>query len=102
MSAMLNPTAGIASVPTRLLLALAVGSLAVSGCGSAGGRHDGKLVSAPSINYTHYPQGINASTGSQISAGFTIAEAQELAGELEAAALPLRLVLIERYSPAGS
>jgi SecD/SecF fusion protein len=55
---------------------------------------DGQLITAPSIDYTKYPEGIDASTGSQISGGFTINSAQELANELQSGALPIRLELI--------
>jgi SecD/SecF fusion protein len=55
---------------------------------------DGQLITAPSIDYTQYPEGIDTSTGSQISGGFTITSAQELADELQSGALPIRLELI--------
>ena len=55
---------------------------------------DGQLITTPSIDYTKYPEGIDASTGSQISGGFTISSAQELAGELQSGALPIKLELI--------
>jgi SecD/SecF fusion protein len=55
---------------------------------------DGQVITAPSIDYTVYPEGIDASTGSQISGGFTINSAQELANELQSGALPIRLELI--------
>ncbi len=55
---------------------------------------DGQLITAPSIDYTKYPEGIDATTGSQISGGFTITSAQELAGELQSGALPIKLELI--------
>jgi SecD/SecF fusion protein len=55
---------------------------------------DGQLITAPSIDYTKYPEGIDAANGSQISGGFTISSAQELAGELQSGALPIRLELI--------
>ena len=55
---------------------------------------DGQVITAPSIDYTVYPEGIDASTGSQISGGFTINTAQELANELQSGALPIRLELI--------
>ncbi len=55
---------------------------------------DGQLITTPSIDYTKYPEGIDASTGSQISGGFTISSAQELAQELQSGALPIRLELI--------
>ena len=38
---------------------------------------DGQLITTPSIDYTKYPEGIDASTGSEISGGFTITSAQE-------------------------
>ncbi len=55
---------------------------------------DGQLITAPSIDYTQYPEGIDSSQGSQISGGFTITSAQELADELQSGALPIRLELI--------
>src|ERR1035441_2360097 len=55
---------------------------------------DGQLITAPSIDYTKFPEGIDATTGSQISGGFTISSAQELAGELQSGALPIKLELI--------
>jgi SecD/SecF fusion protein len=55
---------------------------------------DGQLITVPSIDYTRYPEGIDASTGSQISGGFTITSAQELANELQSGALPIKLVEI--------
>jgi SecD/SecF fusion protein len=55
---------------------------------------DGQLITTPSIDYTKYPEGIDASTGSQISGGFTINSAQELAQELQSGALPIKLELI--------
>jgi SecD/SecF fusion protein len=55
---------------------------------------DGQLITAPSIDYTKYPEGIDATTGSQISGGFTITSAQELANELQSGALPIKLELI--------
>jgi SecD/SecF fusion protein len=55
---------------------------------------DGQLITAPSIDYTQYPEGIDASQGSQISGGFTITSAQSLADELQSGALPIRLELI--------
>jgi SecD/SecF fusion protein len=55
---------------------------------------DGQLLTTPSIDYTKYPEGIDATTGSQISGGFTITSAQELAQELASGALPVKLQLI--------
>src|SRR5207237_9324500 len=41
-----------------------------------------------------YPEAIDATNGSEISGGFTITSAQELASELQSGALPIRLELI--------
>ena len=57
---------------------------------------EGQLITVPSIDYTVYPEGIDASNGSEISGGFTITSAQELAEELQSGALPIRLVPISR------
>ena len=57
---------------------------------------DGQLITVPSIDYTKYPEGIDASTGSQISGGFTLESAQNLAQELQSGALPIKLALISR------
>ena len=57
---------------------------------------DNELVSIPYINYREYPDGIDGSTGAQISGGFTITSAQDLAKVLKTGALPLRLELISR------
>jgi SecD/SecF fusion protein len=57
---------------------------------------DGQLITTPSIDYTKYPEGIDASSGSQISGGFTITTAQNLANELQSGALPIKLALISR------
>ncbi len=55
---------------------------------------DGQLITVPSIDYTRYPEGIDASNGSEISGGFTITSADELAEELQSGALPVKLSLI--------
>ena len=57
---------------------------------------DNELVSIPLINYRENPDGIDGSTGAQISGGFTITTAQDLAKVLKTGALPLRLELISR------
>jgi SecD/SecF fusion protein len=57
---------------------------------------DGQLITVPSIDFSTYPEGIDAATGSQISGGFTITSAQNLANELQSGALPIKLVLISR------
>jgi len=55
---------------------------------------DGQLITVPSIDFTQYPEGIDASNGSEISGAFTILSAGNLANELRSGALPLRLTLI--------
>jgi SecD/SecF fusion protein len=55
---------------------------------------DGQLITVPSIDYTQYPEGIDSANGSEISGGFTITSAQDLANELQSGALPIRLELI--------
>ena len=55
---------------------------------------ENQLITVPSIDYTKYPEGIDASSGSEISGGFTISSAQELASELQSGALPINLELI--------
>src|SRR5437868_1442244 len=55
---------------------------------------DGQLITVPSIDYTQYPEGIDAANGSEISGGFTITAAQNLADELQSGALPIKLALI--------
>jgi SecD/SecF fusion protein len=57
---------------------------------------DGQLITVPSIDFTKYPEGIDASNGSEISGGFTITSAQNLANELQSGALPIKLSLISR------
>jgi SecD/SecF fusion protein len=57
---------------------------------------DGQLITVPSIDFTKYSEGIDATSGSEISGGFTLASAQALASELQSGALPVKLVLISR------
>src|SRR3954449_222305 len=52
---------------------------------------DNDVVSAPFINYRENPDGIDGSTGAQISGGFTIQSAQDLAKTLKIGALPIKL-----------
>ena len=63
---------------------------------------DDELVSAPTINYLEYPDGIDGRTGAQISGSFTISSAQDLAKILEIGALPIRLELISRSQVSAS
>jgi SecD/SecF fusion protein len=55
---------------------------------------DEQVITAPSIDYTQYPNGIDASDGSEITGGFTLASARNLADELQSGALPIKLELI--------
>ena len=57
---------------------------------------DNELVSAPYINCQENPDGIDGSTGAQISGSFTIQSAQDLAKILKIGALPIRLELVSR------
>ena len=57
---------------------------------------DGQLITSPSIDYTRYPEGIDPTNGSEISGGFTITSAQNLASELQSGSLPIKLSLISR------
>jgi SecD/SecF fusion protein len=57
---------------------------------------DGQLITVPFIDYTANPNGIDATNGSEISGGFTITSAQNLADELQSGALPIKLELISQ------
>jgi SecD/SecF fusion protein len=57
---------------------------------------DEQVVTAPSIDFTQYPEGIDATNGSEITGGFTLTSAQNLADELQSGALPIRLELIAK------
>jgi SecD/SecF fusion protein len=63
---------------------------------------DDELVSAPFINFQENPDGIDGSTGAQISGGFTITSAQDLAKILQIGALPIKLELISRSQVSAS
>jgi SecD/SecF fusion protein len=58
-------------------------------------RLDNELISTPFINFRENPDGIDSSSA-QITGGFTIQTAQDLARLLKIGALPLRLELISR------
>ncbi len=57
---------------------------------------DNELVSSPYINWRENSDGIDGSTGAQISGSFTIQSAQDLAKTLKIGALPLKLTLVSR------
>jgi SecD/SecF fusion protein len=52
---------------------------------------DNVLITVPSIDFRTYPDGIDGSSGAQITGGFTITSAQDLATQLRDGALPLTL-----------
>jgi SecD/SecF fusion protein len=71
----------------------------VSGLGSTLNQHfavalDNKLITVPSIDFKQYPDGINGDNGADITGGFTIQSAQDLATQLRLGALPINLKLI--------
>jgi SecD/SecF fusion protein len=55
---------------------------------------DNEVISAPYIDFNQNPDGIDGRNGSEISGGFTIDTAQELANLLKSGALPIKLDLI--------
>lgn len=55
---------------------------------------DEQVISAPSIDYTQYPEGIDATHGSQITGNFTLTSARKLADELRSGSLPIKLELV--------
>ncbi len=54
---------------------------------------DGQVVSRPIINFVENPDGIDGRQGAQISGGFTVDQAQNLAELLQRGALPIDLKL---------
>ncbi len=52
---------------------------------------DTQLITVPSIDHRTYPDGISGSNGADITGGFTIGTAQDLAQQLRLGALPIRL-----------
>ncbi|MDQ6914963.1 MAG: protein translocase subunit SecD, partial [Actinomycetota bacterium] len=57
---------------------------------------DNELVSRPYIDFNQNPDGIDGRTGAQISGGFSIGSAQDLAKTLQFGALPIKLKLISQ------
>jgi SecD/SecF fusion protein len=71
----------------------------VSGLGQTLVQHfavalDNKLITVPSIDFKTYPDGIPGDSGADITGGFTIQSAQDLATQLRLGALPIKLKLI--------
>jgi SecD/SecF fusion protein len=63
---------------------------------------DNQLITVPSIDYSIYPEGIDATNGSLISGDFTLTSAQNLASELASGALPVGLKLISSSTISAS
>ncbi len=63
---------------------------------------DDELISIPYIDFRQNADGIDGRTGSQISGGFTIQSAQDLAKLLKTGALPLKLDLIANSQVSAS
>jgi len=63
---------------------------------------DGQVVSRPIIDFAQNPDGIDGRQGAQISGGFDIAEAQELAEFLQRGALPIDLTLTSQSQVSAS
>lgn len=63
---------------------------------------DNELISAPYIDFQQNPDGISGATGSEISGGFTIKSAQDLANLLKTGALPIKLELISASSVSAT
>ncbi len=63
---------------------------------------DRELVSRPFIDYRENPDGIDGRTGAQISGGFKLQEAQDLADVLKTGALPIDLKPISETQVSAS
>jgi SecD/SecF fusion protein len=71
----------------------------VSGLGQTYEQHfatalDTQLITVPQIDFKQYPDGIQGNNGAEITGGFTIGSAQDLATQLRLGALPIKLKLI--------
>jgi SecD/SecF fusion protein len=62
---------------------------------------DEQVITSPSVDFKQYPEGIDSTNGSQITGGFTLTSAQNLAAELQSGALPIKLSLISN-SPVSA
>src|ERR687898_416002 len=63
---------------------------------------DNEVVSRPIIDFCENPDGIDGRTGAQISGGFTLQEAQDLAELLRIGALPIDLNLISQSTVSAT
>jgi SecD/SecF fusion protein len=55
---------------------------------------DTQLITVPQIDFKQFPDGIPSDQGAEITGGFTISSAQDLATQLRLGALPIKLKLI--------
>lgn len=55
---------------------------------------DGQMITNPTIDYTQYPLGIDASSGAEIQGNFSQSQAQTLADQINSGAIPIRLEVI--------
>ena len=55
---------------------------------------DGQMITNPTIDYTQYPTGIDASNGAQIQGNFSQSSANTLATQINSGAIPIRLDVI--------
>jgi SecD/SecF fusion protein len=95
----------------QVTAAIARRGAAASGLGStsnpASAQHfaivlDNQLFSAPIIDFTQYPTGIDGRQGAEISGNFTIGTAQDLANVLQIGALPVDLQLISQSTVSAT
>jgi SecD/SecF fusion protein len=63
---------------------------------------DNQLLTVPQIDYNTYPDGITGGGGADITGGFTITSAQQLATNLRLGALPINLKLISEEQVSAS
>jgi SecD/SecF fusion protein len=63
---------------------------------------DTQLVTVPQIDYKQFPDGIPADQGADITGGFTISSAQDLATQLRLGALPIKLKLISESTVSAT
>jgi len=63
---------------------------------------DNKLITVPSIAFRTYPDGIDGTNGADITGGFTIQSAQDLATQLRLGALPINLKLISESTVSAT
>jgi SecD/SecF fusion protein len=61
-----------------------------------------QLITVPSIDFKTYPDGISGGNGADITGGFTITSAQDLAQQLRLGALPIKLKLISTSQVSAS